>query len=368
MTDGIFWNERTFEAAKLLEGALSGDRKDKNAFFEALVTTDLPAALTPALNKKVLDEYERIPVAWEAFAERELVDDFRPQEVARMGLTGDGIPASTSGEEFVPDILPRVEELGEYPLLGIRGSDVSFKTQKNGVRFALSWESIVNNRDLRLIERAISKFASMSREKEEYLATWQYVTSSGINTANLTSGALGTNDNLLSGNPVLSAASLEDAWIQATQHEIDGQRIRMPARMNLIVPSALAFEAERILSRNVVTDLPGSGGGVAYEGPNPLSGRFDVVVNDWFSVLDSTNGATTWMIAPKPGAFDMGGAALAFLRGHENPRYFVRNTHNGNPADGDFDLDAYETKVRHIVGPAWRGINAGIVISNGSKS
>lgn len=359
--DGIIWNKKTYEAAQLLEGALSGDRNDKNKLFEALSTSDLPAALVPALNKKVLDAYMAEEVQWEAFAEREVADDFRPVSSAVYKFNSDGIPNVNGGVSYVDGTLPKIPELGEYPVIGVDGSTGMWSVYKSGAKFSLSWERIVNDRSLREIERAVAHLAKMARNSEEVAATSQFVTGGGINTATLTDGTSGSNDCTLASNTALTAASLEAAFKQASGHKIDGVSIRMPAKVNLIVHSSNEFTARRILGYTEEVTA-------THRGPNVLAGKFNIVVNDWFAELGGANGATTWAIAPAPGVVPNGGAAVGFLRGHENPRFFVRSTTNQNPEDGDFDLDAYETKIRHTAAPAWRGVNAGIVISNGSGS
>jgi hypothetical protein len=97
----------------LLEGTLNGDRADKNAFFEALTTSDLPTLLEPAINRKVRETYEGIPSTWDKVANKELVDDFRLQEVVRT-VFGDGTILPTNvGKSFYAGGLPKIGELGE---------------------------------------------------------------------------------------------------------------------------------------------------------------------------------------------------------------------------------------------------------------
>lgn len=365
--DGVKFTKRQYEAGQLLQDALTGDRIAKNKFFEALSTSDLPTALEPSLNVLVKDEYEGIPVIWESFADREIVDDFRLQELAKYGFNTEGIGATNAGQAYVNGTLPRINELGEYPVIGVTGSSVTFRLAKSGVKFELSWERIINDRSLSEIQRAWRRFARMARQTEEVEATKQFVTASGLNTTNLTDGSGSTNDCLLAGNPVLSSTALENAYKQAVQHTVDGHRAVMPVQFNLMVPSALEFTAKKILAENSYGTNP-SAGTTEYFGPNPLAGKFDLVVNDWISTLYSANGLTTWGIMPKPGDMEDGGAALAFLRGNENPQFFVRSTTLQSPEDGDYDHDAYSTKVRHTATGLFRENNAGIVFSTGAGS
>ena len=52
---------RQLEAAKLLEGALRGDKMDKLKLQEGIATSDLPELLVPTLNKILLDNYQDQP-------------------------------------------------------------------------------------------------------------------------------------------------------------------------------------------------------------------------------------------------------------------------------------------------------------------
>jgi hypothetical protein len=59
MTENI--TPRQVEAAKLLEGALRGDRRDKLKLQEGISMSDLPIQLAPVINKILLHNYEATP-------------------------------------------------------------------------------------------------------------------------------------------------------------------------------------------------------------------------------------------------------------------------------------------------------------------
>ena len=74
-----------------------------------------------------------------------------------------------------------------------------------------------------------------------------------------------------------------------------------------------------------------------------------------------------------PGTFRLFALELGFLRGHEAPEIFIKESNQRriggaiNPLDGDFDSDSVEYKVRHCFGGS-RGDGKATVASNGSGS
>lgn len=359
---------RQADAALLLEGALAGDRKDTNKFMEMLTTSDLPVALTPALNRRIVSGYTAYDKFWNQIASREIVDDFRLQEIQKYTHTQGGIPQDNGGQTFVPGTLPRVGEGDEYPVIAVSGTGINFRIGKSGEQFALSWERIVSDRSLNELERALNRFALDAARTEDVEATRNFIANtSGVGVTNALPVA-----NLLGGTGTqeLTRANLEAAYSQSLTAKVDGRSIGSAGGRVLIVPPSQVEKATRLVA-GVETSFTEDG--VTYTGPNSLAGKFSVVENEWMEALDATNGDSSWVVAPKPGSLgDAEGISVAFLRGHETPEMSVKSsdrfTVDGSRVpgtEGDFDHDSFATRVRHTATGVVKSF-AGFVAADGS--
>lgn len=352
-----FRTKRQVEMGLLLEGAFAGDRKDTNRLFEAMTTSDQPTLLEPAINRKVREIYDTYETSWGSVAGRETVDDFRLQEIVRPAMTDGTILESNEGQTFVAGGLPKIGELGEYPTIGMTATSLSYKIGKSGVKASLSWEEIINGRSISILEKFIADFARRSRKQEDFEAYGKFVNGSGY-TSFITGAA---NDATLAGNPELSVDALKAAYKQAVTHTRDGFRVPLGGKFNLVVPRALSVDALEIMNYIDVTD-PTTG----ERRGNEVAGLFDLVVADAVSSINASSDKF-WWIQPKPGTIEDSNVNVAFLRGHETPEIFVKSTTLQNPEDGDFDHDAYETKVRHTATGVAKEL-IGIVASTGAAA
>jgi len=143
---------RQVEAAKLLEGALRGDRQDKLKLQEGISTSDLPVQLAPTINKILLENYAAQPKVWDRFASRLVLDDFRPQTFMSLSYDDDG--KNNQGDTFRDGSLPTVGEYDEYPTAGwFAVTEKTLSVKKAGQRIRFSWEAIVNDGNISLLER-----------------------------------------------------------------------------------------------------------------------------------------------------------------------------------------------------------------------
>lgn len=357
------YGRRQADAALLMEDALSGSERAKNKFFEALSTSDTPALLAPALNRKIIDNYGSYDKIWGAFASKEVVDDFRLQEINKYAHNQEGIAATNAGQTFIPGTLPRIPEQGQYPVIGVSASGISFRVAKSGEQFQLSWERLVQDRSLRELERALAMFGLHAAQTEDVEATRQFI-EGGIATALPVA-------NRIASNPVLNAANLEAAYTLAVAQKLDGRPVNPRGGFNLLVPTELELTAQGILDKYEYRN----GSDPVRIGPSPLAGKFTIVANEWFSTIDSTNGAKSWALAPKPGVMgEDQGVAVGFLRGNEAPELSIKSSDRFGPngeripgVSGDFDNDSFATRVRHTATGITKGF-AGWVGSNGTGS
>lgn len=345
-----FITERQVEAAKLLEGALRGDKADKLKLQEGISTSDLPVQLAPTINKIMLENYAAQPKVWDAFATRLVVDDFRPVTFQAMKYEDDGL--DNAGDTFRDGSLPTVAEYGEYPTAGwFSVSEQTMSVKKAGTRVRFSWEAIVNDGQIGLLERLPIELAIKAAGKEDEEVTKQLVSASGLNTDNFKSA----NQNLLSGNAALSLESLEAAIEAANLQTWNGANITPISRFVLVVPRALEMTARKILAIQQVRTETTSGSVVTSTvAGNPVASQVEIVVNDWITKINS-GASAYWFLLPVPGQALNPGVALGFLRGYETPELRVKA--NGGlylggsavPArEGSFDNDDFEMRIRHI--------------------
>lgn len=360
---------RQLEAAKLLEGALRGDRMDKIKLQEGIATSDLPELLVPTLNKILLEEYEATPRVWDQFATRLVVDDFRP--VTFQALKYDDAGEDNQGDTFREGSLPTVGEYDEYPTAGwFSVSEQTMQVKKAGQRIRFSWESIVNDGQIGLLERLPIEMALKAAGKEDEEVTKQLVAAGGLNTTNFKSA----NQNLLSGNPALTLESLEDAIEAANKQTYNGRQITPVTQFALVVPRALEMTARKILAvQEVRTETTAGSVATTTISGNPIGSQVTIVVNDWLTKINANAGAY-WFLIPVPGQQLNPAVALGFLRGYETPELRIKS--NGGlylgggqvPArEGSFDNDDWEMRIRHIATGGFI-VPAGTIASTGAGS
>jgi hypothetical protein len=360
---------RQLEAAKLLEGALRGDRMDKLKLQEGIATSDLPELLVPTLNKILLDEYAATPRVWDQFATRLVVDDFRP--VTFQALRYDDAGEDNQGDTFREGSLPTVGEYDEYPTAGwFNVTEQTMRVKKAGQRIRFSWESIVNDGQIGLLERLPLEMAQKAAGKEDEEVTKQLVSASGLNTTNFKSA----NQNLISGNPALTLEALENAIDAANKQTFNGKLITPITQFALVVPRGLEMTARKILAVQEVRTQNGTGSGSTVTiSSNPIGSRVTIVVNDWLTKINSGS-ANYWFLIPVPGQSLNPALALGFLRGYETPELRIKS--NGGiylgggevPArEGSFDNDDWEMRIRHIATGGFI-VPAGTLASTGAGS
>ena len=360
---------RHVEAAKLLEGALRGDRMDKLKLQEGIATSDLPELLVPTLNKILLEEYEATPRVWDQFSTRLVVDDFRP--VTFQALKYDDAGEDNQGDTFREGSLPTVGEYDEYPTAGwFSVTEQTMQVKKAGQRIRFSWESIVNDGQIGLLERLPIELALKSAGKEDEEVTKQLVSPSGLNTTNFKSA----NQNLLAGNPALTLDSLEDAIEAANLQTYNGRLITPVTQFALVVPRGLEMQARKILAvQEVRTETTAGSVATTTISGNPIGSQVTIVVNDWLTKINGSAG-NYWFLIPVPGQQLNPAVALGFLRGYETPELRIKS--NGGlylgggevPArEGSFDNDDWEMRIRHIATGGFI-VPAGTIASTGAGS
>jgi len=359
--------KRHVEAAQLLEGALNGDRMDKLKLQEGISTSDLPVQLTPAINKILLANYAAAPKVWDKFASKLVLDDFRPQTFLNLQYEDDG--KGNGGDVYRDGSLPTVGEYDEYPTAGFfAATEQSVQLKKAGQRIRFSWEAIVNDGNIGLLERLPQELALKAAGKEDEEVTKQLVATGGINTTNFNS----TNQNLFSGNTALTLESLELAIQAANLQSYNGKPVTPISRFALVIPAALELTARKILAvQSVQTDVTSGDVLTRTVTGNPIGSQVEIVVNPWIKKINSGADAY-WFLIPVPSATLNPSVALGFLRGYETPELRIKmngGTFLGGgdvPArDGSFDNDDFEMRIRHIATGGFL-VPAGTMVSTGA--
>jgi hypothetical protein len=242
--------------------------------------------------------------------------------------------------------------------------------KKAGQRIRFSWESIVNDGQIGLLERLPIEMAQKAAGKEDEEVTKQLVTSSGLNTTNFKTA----NQNLITGNPVLTLESLEDAIDAANRQTFNGKLITPVTQFALVIPRSLEMTARKILAvQEVRTESTVGGVATTTISGNPIGSRVTIVVNDWLTKINS-GAANYWFLIPVPGQSLNPAVALGFLRGYETPELRIKA--NGGlylgggavPArEGSFDNDDWEMRIRHIATGGFI-VPAGTLASTGAGS
>jgi hypothetical protein len=334
---GPNYQKKLAEAAKFMANVIKG-RVPSYRFQEAMTTSDFPYLFGDILDRQVLAAYAETPSTWSLIAKRSVVRDFR--EVKRF---------STYGAD---DVLATVAEQKEYPIGKINeNAPYVFAVKKHGRRLPFSFETFVND-DLEALTDSTQRLGRAARRSESKFVTTLYVDANGPHASLYTVG----NGNIITGNPVLSVASLQAALEQlAGQTDENGEPIFIEM-VELRVGPALEITALNIL--NALQLELTERGGTANEKlitANWLKSKVRVSVDHYIPIVASTaNGNTSWFLFANP---DNGRPALeiGFLRGHEEPEIFMKQPNavrvgGGGADEFDFDTDSREYKVRHIFG------------------
>lgn len=323
---------------------LMGGTVREGGVSESMSTSDFPILFGDALNRSLARRYAARPAVWRQFAAKQLARDFRPTKIIEF-LGGSAI-------------LDAVPELDEYKARKFAESSFETTTGKRGNRLMWSWEMQVND-DLGAFDTAPDALSRGSVNTEDYLATSVLVGAAGPK------AWLGT-----PGTAALSTASLEAGLQQIMDaSDEDGSPIVIDTPV-LMVPRSLALTAQNIVNTTEIRTTSGSK--LSLVSGNGLSATPKIVVNDWLTRIDeSANKATTWYLLPAPDSIRPA-VYNTFLQGYDTPDLRVKadagmRLGGGaiDPAEGSFERDAVEYRIRHVV-KGNQGFDDAVYVSNGS--
>jgi hypothetical protein len=325
------------KAHTLLSNAIAGKWGADKTLAEAFSTSDFTLAAFATIDTEMMAQYEELPSVWRNYTTVTTVNDFRPKRLLDKWR-------NTIGYEPVP-------ELTEYPAEDSRGNaPYEISVAKMGRRFALSWESWVNNEAIQELEDLPGVLARQARESESINAVSNLVAAdrNGVNTGFFKAG----NNNAPAAVPLtLDNLDAVLSGMAAKKSAVSGRVIASPDLV-VVVPKALERTIQRILAIRTIRKTDGS---------NEL--EYDNYVNVDYVVepmLDYWNtgakAATTWFVLPKP-ASNRPAVWAAFLRGHEVPDLRVKSSAGQrvgggevSPLEGSFEADDIQYRGRHVLG------------------
>jgi len=293
-------------------------------------TGSFPNLLLDSINKTLLAAYEEAPYTWEVWARQApSVQDFKQINRTRFSEAPD------------PEQVP---ERAEYKEKAMSDSKESYKVEKYGEMFTISWETVIND-DLDAISRVPAMHGNACRRKvnKEVYAVLTANALMGDGNA-LFSASHASGSNLSGASAAPSVATLNAAFAaMRTQKGLSSDTIVSVVPRYLIVPAALEATALELVSSTSYIVANGNSGVQNLYGQGG-SRQLNVVCDP---NLDG-NSATAWYLSADPSQIDT--LEVSFLQGEESPVL---------ESDWNFRRDVYEYKVRQTFGVKaidWRGL------------
>ncbi len=289
-----------------------------------------PNLLLDAANKTLLAGYEESPTTYQMWARTApAVADFKAINRVRFSESQD---------------LEMVPENNEYPESKPTDARESYKVDKFGRVFSVSWETVVND-DLDAISRIPQMHGAAARRtqnKKVYeVLTANNAMSDGVTLFNA------THSNQSGSAAAPSAITLNAAYLSMMrQTGATGVVLNIQPAF-LIVPASYSATASILLTSLADPAVGGSAAGNAnvnnLYGPNG-DRRLKLIVEPQLDLASTTN----WYVAAANSQIDT--VEIAFLQGEESP--VLEN-------EWDFDKDVYKYKIRQTFGVKaidWRGL------------
>jgi hypothetical protein len=296
-------------------------------------TGSFPSLLLDAANKTLTAAYEEAPYTWNLWARQGAsVADFKNVNRIRFSESPD--------PEMVPEGSPYTEKK-------MSDSRESYKVEKYGAMFTITWETIVND-DMDAISRVPAMHGNACRRKvnKEVYAVLTSNPTMGDSVALF--GAHSSGTNLAGSGAVPSVTTLNAGFLaMATQKGGTSDVIVGVTPKYLIVPWALAATADEFVTSTTPPSVGGSAVGTSgtsnIYGPNGKR-RLEVIPEPQLDLAS----AYAWYLAGDSAQIDT--VEVAFLQGEESP--VLEN-------EWDFETDVYKYKVRQTFGVKaidWRGV------------
>ena len=316
-------------------GSMNRFRIQRDAYH---TTGSFSNLLLDAANKTLLAGYEEAPYTWEMWARNAgTTADFKNLNRIRFSEMG------------TPEMVP---EGNTYPDAAMSDAKETYKINKYGNMFTITWETVVND-DLDAISRIPAMQGAACRRLQNQAVYGVLTANAAMADTGLLFNATaqttaGGHANLATGAGAPSVTTLNTAYISMmTKKGLRSDVILNIQPAFLIVPAAISATALQLLGSIADPSVGGSASGNSNTkniyGPNgdrPLK----VIVEP---LLDA-NSSTAWYLAANNSQVDT--VEITFLEGEQSP--VLEN-------EWDFDKDVYKYKVRQTFGVApidYRGL------------
>jgi hypothetical protein len=330
------WEHDLLEAERFMHDIRTGRRRTSD-FAEVMTTSDFPLLFADSLDRQLYGAYEATVPTWVNYARASTVNDFRA--VKRFATSG------------IRGLLTKVGEGTEHDRRAQTETPYTYSVDKYEAGFALTWEAMVND-DLGAFMRMPQDLADSVRDSEEAFVTRLFCDASGPHATNYSVG----NDNLLTGNPALTRASLQAAITKLMKRKDDKGNPIVVKGIRLVVGTGNALVAQEIIDTMEYRVVEANGNVRIIKG-NGVAANLGVDVNMWIdSVATTANADTSWWIFAAPNSQR---PALEFgrLRGFEAPALYEKIPDMRRLGGGDegvsFDTESAEKKVKHVYGGAF---------------
>ena len=309
-------------------GSMNRFRIQRDAYH---TTGSFSNLLLDAANKTLLAGYEEAPYTWEMWARNAgTTADFKNLNRIRFSEMG------------TPEMVP---EGNVYPDAAMSDAKETYKINKYGNMFTITWETVVND-DLDAISRIPAMQGAACRRLQNQAVYGVLTANAAMADTGLLFNATaqttaGGHANLATGAGAPSVTTLNTAYISMmTKKGLRSDVILNIQPAFLIVPAAISATALQLLGSIADPSVGGSAAGNSNTkniyGPNgdrPLK----VIVEP---LLDAAS-STAWYLAANNSQVDT--VEITFLEGEQSP--VLEN-------EWDFDKDVYKYKVRQTFGVA----------------
>lgn len=287
-----------------------------------------------ASNKTLLAGYEEAPYTWTMWARQaNSVEDFKA--INRIRFSEAGNP------EAVPEGKP-------YPEKPMTDSRESYRVEKYGEMFSVSWETVIGD-DLDALSRIPAMHGNAMRRLQNRKVYEVLTSNPTMGDSNPLFSSSHTSGDNTSGSAAAPAVATLNAGFQKMmlQKGLNSDAVLNIAPRFIIAPVAYSATVLEVLGSLARPEVGGSAAGnsntLNIYGPNgsrTLQPIFD-------ATLDGSS-STTWYLAADPGQVDT--VELAFLQGEESPVL---------ESEWSMDTDTYKYKIRQTFGVKavdWRGL------------
>jgi hypothetical protein len=283
--------------------------------------------LLDAANKTLLAAYEESPQSWNLWARQApSTADFKNINRIRFG------------ESPSPEIVP---EKQEYKEKAVSDSRESYRVEKYGAIFTVSWETVVND-DLDAISRIPAMHGAACRRKVNSEVYASLIANANMGDGNALFSAAHSNQSASAGNPAVGTLNTAFAAMRR-QVGLSSEAILNIVPRFLIVPVALEATALELVNSTSYIVANGNQGVQNIYGVGGV--RSLTVIGE--PILDASS-ATAWYLAADSSQIDT--VEVSFLQGEESPVL---------EDEWDFNTDVYKYKVRQTFGVKpidWRGL------------